>query len=248
VTEERRIDEDADLLERLAAGDRLAMARTLRLATSRLRRLGAYDLREDWDDICQEVVWALVRAVREGRGPDHDKVAAYVGNVARNRFVSWLRAREARPDARGVELDGDGRGSHQSDFDSTMKLHGDGSGSEERLATKQALARLPEDWQALLVAHYVEGRTVAALVAASGRSRATVNRDLQRAREAFRAELLGGEDQRALGAAARAGRVAGERARASTADTSPRVPREPPGAGGSRNAAAARTGDGEDRR
>ena len=67
---------------------------------------------------------------------------------------------------------------------------------EESYAAKQALARLPEDWQALLVARYVEGRTIDTLVAASGRSRASVNRDLKRAREAFRGELLGEEGRR----------------------------------------------------
>jgi RNA polymerase sigma factor (sigma-70 family) len=223
------------------------MARTLRLVTSKLRRLGAYDVREDWDDISQEVVWALVRAVRDGRGPSRDKIAAYVGNVVRNRFVSWLRSRDARPDVHRVALGGDGDGAHRSDFDSTMKLHDRNTDSEERFATKQALARLPEDWQALLVAHYVEGRTVATLVAASGRSRASVNRDLQRAREAFRMELLGDDGGPTAAEAASASRVAVEAVPASTVDASPRVTR---GTDGSRKSAGGTdsAGDGEDRR
>jgi len=67
---------------------------------------------------------------------------------------------------------------------------------EERIAARRALSRLPHDWQSLLVAHYVEGCTIDALVSVNGTSRATLNRELKRAREAFCAALTdreGGE-------------------------------------------------------
>jgi DNA-directed RNA polymerase specialized sigma24 family protein len=51
------------------------------------------------------------------------------------------------------------------------------------------------EWQSLLVAHYVEGCTIDALVSVNGTSRATLNRELKRAREAFRAALADGEGE-----------------------------------------------------
>jgi len=177
------------LLERLAAGDRLALARVTRLITARLRRLGAYDLGDEWKDLSQEVVWALVRTVREGRAPQADKVTAYIGAVVQNQFVSWLRKRGTHLPAATPTLD-DGSLAPE---DLAEAGAGDEPSTEreDRFAAKQALSRLPREWQTLLVAHYVEGRTIDKLVALSGRSRATLNRELARARSAFRSALIG---------------------------------------------------------
>ena len=158
-----------------------------RIIGARLRRLGAYDLRDDWEDLSQEVVWALVRAVREDRAPATGMVAAYIGSVVYNQFVSRLRRRNAHPDERGDSFD------EETTAVCPTTLLGVESTHEERLCARLALATLGEDLQELLVAHYVEGRTIEMLVAATRRSRASVNRDLKRAREAFRNALLGAD-------------------------------------------------------
>jgi RNA polymerase sigma factor (sigma-70 family) len=173
------------LLERLAAGDRRALARVTRIIGARLRRLGAYDLRSDWEDLSQEVVWALVRAVREDRAPAENRVAAYIGSVVYNQFVSRLRRRSAHPDERGDLFD------EETTSACPTTLLGLESTRDERLAARLALATLSEDLQELLVAHHVEGRSIEMLVAATRRSRASVNRDLKRAREAFRDAVMG---------------------------------------------------------
>jgi RNA polymerase sigma factor (sigma-70 family) len=183
--ETRTIDETDQLLERLAAGDRRALARVTRIIGARLRRLGAYDLRSDWEDLSQEVVWALVRSVREDRAPATGRVAAYIGSVVYNQFVSRLRRRNAHPDERGDSFD------EETTMACPTSLFGAESTREERLAARLALATLGEDQQELLVAHHVEGRSVEMLVAAMRRSRASVNRDLKRARQAFRDAVLG---------------------------------------------------------
>jgi RNA polymerase sigma factor (sigma-70 family) len=159
-----------------------------RLITGRLRRLGAYDLGDEWRDLCQEVVWALVRAVREGRAPQAEKVTAYVGAIVQNQLVTWLRKHKTHLPAATPALDD---GSVPADDLASAVTDREAPGErEDRFAAKQALARLSRDWQALLVAHYVEGRTIDTLVAASGKSRATLNRELGRARSAFRAALM----------------------------------------------------------
>jgi DNA-directed RNA polymerase specialized sigma24 family protein len=101
--------------------------------------------------------------------------------------VSWLRRRDARPATAEFE--------ETTTPESQDGIKGEtGLAPEDSYAAKQALSRLPEDWQVLLVARYVDGRTIDTLVSASGRSRASVNRDLKRARAAFRGELFAGTD------------------------------------------------------
>ncbi len=177
-----------ELLERLAGGDRAALARVTRIVTSTLRRLGAYDLGDELGDLCQEIVWALVMAVRTGRAPAEEKVGAFILAVTRNQRVTWLRRRASRP--RLVSSDGDGREPSLAAGAALRDGDGVGLALEDRLAARQALARLCESWQALLVARYVEGHSIEVLVEETGRSRASVNRDLRRAREAFRAHLV----------------------------------------------------------
>jgi RNA polymerase sigma factor (sigma-70 family) len=162
------------------------------MATGCLRRLGAYDLGDEWQDLCQEVVWALVRAVREGRAPADHAVSAYIGSIVHNQFVTWLRKRGARP-TESVETD-------ECGADRLSIAWHAGSSSDagrtiDQIAARRALSRLPHDWQSLLVAHYVEGCTIDALVSVNGTSRATLNRELKRAREAFCAALSDSEGE-----------------------------------------------------
>ena len=72
---------------------------------------------------------------------------------------------------------------------------GDATTRETRFAARQALAQLPDAWQVLLVAHYVEGESLETLSKLAGKSRATVNRELRKARQAFRS-LLTDEHER----------------------------------------------------
>ena len=223
------------MLERLAAGDRLALARVTRMATVCLRRLGAYDLGDEHQDLCQEVVWALVRAVREGRAPEESKVHAYVAGIVRNQFVTWLRRRSPQPTAGDVGLVRFGSSSSSTHvpagamnietFADGATSSGDGEASHDgRLAARHALSKLPHDWQSLLVAHYVEGCTIGMLVTTNGTTRATLNREIKRAREAFRAALSDGREAEGAGRGRKAGEgrsvgptaIAGESRRADT--------------------------------
>ena len=165
--------------------------RVTRMVTSTLRRLGAYDLGDEMSDLCQEIISALVVAVRDGRAPAAERVGAFVATVTRNQHVTWLRRRSSRP--RLVSADGGTGNGLDPGATVDRNLNGaqgvPGEPREERFAARQALARLPEAWQGLLVARYVEDRSIEDLVESTGRSRASVNRDLRSAREAFRDHL-----------------------------------------------------------
>ena len=79
------------LVARLAAGDRAAFLELNRLVTSVLVRLRAYDFREEWDDLRQEVVLAVVANARAGRLRDPQAFVGYVRIVTRNKFVDRLK-------------------------------------------------------------------------------------------------------------------------------------------------------------
>jgi DNA-directed RNA polymerase specialized sigma24 family protein len=150
------------------------------MVTRRLARLGAYDLRDDWSDICQEIVWSLVKSARAGRAPSDEKLGAYISQAVWNRFASMLRQHHLRDaelhEEAVADADGLGPADNRLDID--------------RVNARQAFARLPHPTQELLWARYVEGITIDAIVERSGRSRASVNRDIAAARGEF-GTLLG---------------------------------------------------------
>ena len=112
-----------EVLRGLLAGDRGALARVNRLVTSQLTQLRAYDFRDEWDDLRQEVLLAIVANAKAGRLRDPQAFVGYVRVVTRNKFVDRLktklrhheretlpwdeetaRAVAAPPDARAAEL------------------------------------------------------------------------------------------------------------------------------------------------
>jgi len=126
-------------------------------------------------------VWALVRAVRERRAPTDRAVNAYIGSIVHNQFVTWLR----KHGGRWAQLNGAGSGSEDAQGIAELAETCDETANDDRVAARRVLARLPLEWQSLLVAHYVEGCTIDALVSVNGTSRATLNRELKRARDEF---------------------------------------------------------------
>ena len=66
------------VLDRLLAGDRLAFAKINRLVSGFLVQLRAYDFRDEWDDLRQEVVLSLVANARAGRLRDPE---AFLGRA-----------------------------------------------------------------------------------------------------------------------------------------------------------------------
>ena len=65
-------------VEGLAAGDQLAFLKLSRLVTGFLAQLRAYDFRDEWPDLIQEVMLALITASRDGKIRDHRVFPAFV--------------------------------------------------------------------------------------------------------------------------------------------------------------------------
>ena len=56
-----------EIVGRLVEGDRLAFLQVNRLITGLLAQLRAYDFQEEWEDLRQEVVLAVIANARAGR-------------------------------------------------------------------------------------------------------------------------------------------------------------------------------------
>ena len=72
----------AAVLDRLLEGDRLACMKLSRLITGLLAHWRAYDFREEWDDIVQEVLAAVVSGAQRGSIRSREATFSYVKQVA----------------------------------------------------------------------------------------------------------------------------------------------------------------------
>jgi len=81
------------VLGRLLAGDPVAFLEVNRLVTGFLVQLRAYDFRDEWDDLRQEVLLSVVANARAGRLRDPQAFFGYVRIITRNKFIDRLKAR-----------------------------------------------------------------------------------------------------------------------------------------------------------
>ncbi len=89
----------ADLAAALERGEPRAVLAITRLITGFLMRAGAYHMRQSWEDLCQEVITALIQSARSGGLRETEAFVGYVAAITRNKLADWRRR------ARGERLD-----------------------------------------------------------------------------------------------------------------------------------------------
>ncbi len=140
------------IAKQLADGDRLAFLKINRLVSAFLRRLRAYDFEHEWDDLRQEVVMAIVDAVRQGRLRDTDAILGYARAVTRNKFADRLKRRMRYHENETI--------SWTEIADRHLKLFANpGIDDELRQELWGAVSNLPTKQQRILVGLYREGKT-----------------------------------------------------------------------------------------
>ncbi|MGI9431981.1 MAG: RNA polymerase sigma factor [Myxococcota bacterium] len=138
----------AGALERLSRGDRVAFLEVSRLLTGFLAGWRAYDFRDEWDDLVQDVILAAVQAHRQKKLRKPGAAVGYLRTTARYKFVDWLRRRRMEP----LETeDGDERPALQ------WPPPDEASGSGFQIWDR--VRKLPERQQQAVMLVYVEGRT-----------------------------------------------------------------------------------------
>jgi RNA polymerase sigma-70 factor (ECF subfamily) len=92
-------EEQADLVARVEAGDQGAEARIAELFAPAIRAMARVRSRGSADpqDVCQDVLIAVITGLRRGQLRDAGRLAAFVAGVARNVISNELRVRRARP-------------------------------------------------------------------------------------------------------------------------------------------------------
>lgn len=171
----------ADLQERLLAGERLACLELNRLITGVLVQLRAYDFREEWDDLRQEVALAVVENARRDRLRDPRAFVGYVRIITRNKLMDRLK-RRLRLREREVLV---------WDEESARLWAEGGPGSHSDLADDPwiEVARLPEPERSLVLGIYREGCTYEEMAERSGLPLGTLKRRLRAALERLRERL-----------------------------------------------------------
>lgn len=171
------------LLERLVEGDRLAFARFNRLVTGFLRQLRAYDFQDDWDDLRQEVIVALVQNARAGRLREPAALVGYTRIMTRNKFMDRLKRRLRHQEKETLPW--------EEETARALPATPDG---EEAAALWSAVADLPGDERAIVEGIYRQGRTYQEMSDASGIPLGTLKRRLREALARLRRRMAPGPD------------------------------------------------------
>ena len=170
----------ADVLRRVVEGDRLALAQLSRLVNAFLARFGAYDFRDEWEDLVQEVISAAALALREGRLREPQAALAFLWSTARFKYLDRLR----------IQL-GSGKGGKLAweDVASRERPLQEALGAEAREDLRRALARIPEKRRDAVTAVYVGGLTYEEAARTTGIPLGTLKRYLRDGLAQLRDEL-----------------------------------------------------------
>jgi len=138
------------VLDALQRGDRVALVKVTRVITGYLARFGAYDLRDSWDDLCQEVLMALIASVRKGALREPQAFISYTGTITRNKLNDWLQ-RNRRNTAPAPP-----HGADAADLDPPQAAPAD---PDIRIDLQRALDELPERHRQVMETVYLQGQT-----------------------------------------------------------------------------------------
>ena len=167
------------VVARLAAGDRAAFLQLNRLVTSVLVQLRAYDFREEWDDLRQEVVLAVVANAQAGKLRDPQAFVGYVRIITRNKFVDRLKQHLRLKEGEALPWD-----------EEAARIAAppvpDASEATELWA---AVGSLPEDEQRILHGLYRQGRTYEEVAHDTSIPLGTLKRRLRSALDTLRERL-----------------------------------------------------------
>ncbi len=182
----------AESLDLLRTGDLAAFDRVTRFVTGYLARIGAYDYRDSWDDLVQEVLISLL-----GNPPESIETGAVIRHIQTTtyrKFVDQVRrdrgrrrigsSDEAEPTGwrRQVPLDELSEQAQTGDFEATQ------TGIDEGL--RKSLATLDERERNAIECRYVLGCSNDEGAKRLGVSAATYKRSISKALGLLRRQLI----------------------------------------------------------
>ncbi len=175
----------AAVLERLLEGDRAALFALTRLVNSFLARWNAYDFRDEWDDLIQEVLLAAATAVRDGTLRERDAAFGYLRTTARFKFCDRLK--------RHLRLAEDEILAWEDVVEGGLEPAAELSDGARVRDVRRALEALPAVQREVVQAVHVRGQTYEEAAVATGIPLGSLKRHLRDGLRALR-EVLGSDE------------------------------------------------------
>jgi RNA polymerase sigma factor (sigma-70 family) len=172
-----------ELLDRLLAGDRLAFLEFSRLVSGFLAQLRAYDFRDEWDDLRQEVLASVLANAQAGRLREPEAFAGYVRIITRNKFIDRLKRQIRHHEKDALPWD-----------DETARAVAAPLPDAEGAELWTAVAALAPEERAVVEGVYRHGRTYEEASRALGVPLGTLKRRLTQALLALRTRLAAEAD------------------------------------------------------
>jgi RNA polymerase sigma-70 factor (ECF subfamily) len=165
-------------MNRLVQGDSAAFLAVSRLITGFLVQWRAYDFRDEWDDLIQEVVLAAVEATRAQQLRKPGAIVGYLRTATRYKFVDCLRKRRGEP----LEQEGEERAADLRWPPAPQRDPGS-------FEIWDHVDKLSENQRKCVVSVYVMGNTYNEAAAATGIPLGSLKRHLRDGLTALRAHL-----------------------------------------------------------
>jgi RNA polymerase sigma-70 factor (ECF subfamily) len=140
------------VMDKLQKGDRVALLKVTRVITGYLTRYRAYEIKDSWDDLCQEVLMALIKSVERNQIQHQNAFISYLGIITRNKLADWISS-QARAGSDSL------LGDSETALAILDKVSIDDSHhqKEDLMDLSVALDSLPEREQAVIHAVYIQG-------------------------------------------------------------------------------------------
>ncbi len=154
------MDDWTKAIEGLLAGDQVASDRVVTLITQYLAHIGAYHLRDSWDDLIQEVLISILQS--PPRSPTSVKVVRYIQTTTYRKYIDEIRREQGR--RRRVDDSGDSLSEgwrKNVPFDESIAASGAQESWEEQLdpCLRIALDALEERKRLVIECRYTLGCT-----------------------------------------------------------------------------------------
>lgn len=162
-------------------GDPAAFLKLSRLVSNLLSRWRAFDFRDDWEDLIQEVLLAVVESHRENRIQERAAVFGYIRTIAHNKFQDRLRLH--------VRYKEDSRLAWEEVADKMGEKASPSDSSELSLEVRNLLSKLPEGQADILISVYARGCTYEQVAKDTGTPLGTLKRQLRAGLAALRQAL-----------------------------------------------------------
>lgn len=169
---QRKPEDWEHVLEQLLANDPAACLKLSRLVTGLLAGWRAYDFRDDWSDLVQEVLLAVVDGARKGRIRSGEATYSYIRSIARNKFADRLGRRVRRKENETLEW--------SEEIERVERSAPATAARADRVAeVRAALEHLPVETREIVFGVYGAGRTYEQVAADTGVPLGTVKRRLR---------------------------------------------------------------------